>query len=239
MAVGETVTYIISFTEDIDAITVMANDFGNFENASYTVGTITESSDTSGVFTVPITPTSVGSFQLQILEGAVIKDMAGNVLDTSTDINDDVTINVIAGANAYAAWAAGPFDGTLSNSDTSLDFDGGGLVTGLEWVLGGDPTLASDDNGIRPTFDASGATNFTFTFRRATAARDDSNTTIAVEYSSDMGFGSEAQHNVDGVSFAVTGNPEPGVEEVTVTIPKSLATGNKMFVRLKVTIASP
>ena len=54
-----------------------------------------------------------------------------------------------------------------------------------------------------------------------------------------MNFGSVAEHNVNGVTFAVTGNPEPGVELVTVTIPKSLAPGGKMFVRLQVTVTTP
>jgi len=233
------VTYTVTFSKDIDASTVTSADFSNAGSSDITIGTISETSP--GVFTVQVTPTTAGSLQLQVPSGAVITDNAANALDTTSAIVDDTTITVNEpAAGGYAGWTAGPFLGTLSNTDAAVDFDNGGYATGLEWVLGGDPTDPTDDAGLRPVFNSSGATSVTFTFRRAVAARDDPNTAIEIEYGSDMSFTSTATHGTDGVTFAVTGNPEPGVVElITVTIPKSLATGNKLFVRLKVTVTTP
>ncbi|MFZ9938525.1 MAG: hypothetical protein ACO3JG_15915, partial [Luteolibacter sp.] len=42
----------------------------------------------------------------------------------------------------YGSWAAGPWSGTLTDDSPTLDFDGGGLETGIEWVVGGGPPRA-------------------------------------------------------------------------------------------------
>ena len=63
-------------------------DFGNAGadrwRRDLTIGTVTET--TPGVFTVPVTPTSAGPLQLQVNAGAVLKDAAGNPLDTTSAI---------------------------------------------------------------------------------------------------------------------------------------------------------
>jgi hypothetical protein len=86
------VTYTVTFSEDMDASTVSAADFGNAGSASVTIGTVTEPSP--GVFTVPVTPTTIGSLILKVNAGAVLKDVVGNALDTTSAIPDDTTITV-------------------------------------------------------------------------------------------------------------------------------------------------
>jgi len=51
---------------------------------------------------VPVTPTSTGTLQLQVLASAVLTDTTGNPLDTSSAICADVTITVAVGFNFSA-----------------------------------------------------------------------------------------------------------------------------------------
>ncbi|MEK0425830.1 MAG: hypothetical protein RJB11_1921, partial [Planctomycetota bacterium] len=95
VAVGDTLTYTITFNEDIDASTVSASDFDNAGTAGITLGSVTSVS--SKVFTIPVTPTTTGTIILRIPTGAVIKDLAGNSL--VVPVLDDTTVNVISGAD--------------------------------------------------------------------------------------------------------------------------------------------
>jgi hypothetical protein len=90
------VTYTVTFSEDMDASTVDAADFGNAGSSTITVGSITETSP--GVFSVGVTPTSVGTLQLKINAGAVLTDAAGNALGTTSAIPDDTTLTVTVAA---------------------------------------------------------------------------------------------------------------------------------------------
>jgi hypothetical protein len=92
VAPGVAVTYTVTFSEDIDHTTVSAADFDNAGTTAISVGTIDETSP--GVFTVAITPSSVGTLQLQIPASAVITDNAANALDAGSDIMDDTIISV-------------------------------------------------------------------------------------------------------------------------------------------------
>jgi hypothetical protein len=142
--------------------------------------------------------------------------------------------------NGYAAWTAGPFAKPLANSGPALDFDGGGLPTGVEWVLGGDPTNSSDDAGLAPALDnTSDPEFFIFTYRRNQNAGADANTTIAVEYGSDLAGwstatpGPDIQINVDEDGAAA------GIDLVEVRIRRTPATRSSLFARLKVHVATP
>ena len=90
------VTYTVTFSEDMNASTVSAADFGNAGTAAVTINSVTETAPTSGVFTVQATPTSSGTLQLQVKQSAELKDVAGNALVTTSAILDDTTITVDA-----------------------------------------------------------------------------------------------------------------------------------------------
>lgn len=136
----------------------------------------------------------------------------------------------------YDSWAQS-FNG-LSDPGADLDFDGGSLATGIEWVTGGDPTDGSDDVEATPTFDAiTSPTHFLFSFRRSDAAAGDAGTTIVVEYSSNLStWRNTAVHGVtDGVVTDDSSVLAGGFRQVTVSIPRALAPNGALFARLKVT----
>ncbi|PXA05085.1 hypothetical protein DDZ13_03730 [Coraliomargarita sinensis] len=157
-------------------------------------------------------------------------------------ISDLLTIHDISAVSGYYDWASGAWEGDLTDSDPDLDLDGGGLKTGVEWVVGGDPTSASDDVLVAPSSDNSDATFFTFTYRIRDAASADENTTVTVEYGSDLSLDwTDAVDNDDTIEISSadgTGDDE-GFDIVTVQIARSLAVGEKLFARLNVSVAAP
>jgi hypothetical protein len=129
--VNTLVTYTVTFSEDMDASTVDAADFGNAGSATITIDTITET--TPGVFTVQATPTTAGTLRLKVNAGAELKDVAGNALNTTSAILDDTTINVTA------VGPSGP--GLLTNSMS------GGVLT-LSWPAGQGWRLQCQTNAL-------------------------------------------------------------------------------------------
>ena len=154
-----------------------------------------------------------------------------------------LTLQAMVVAKSYGDWAGGSFPSgkTLTDTNPALDFDNGGLPTGIEWVVGGDPTDGSDDAGKAPTFDnTTDPDNFLFIFRRSTAAGEDANTSIVAQYSSNLSGWTPAQTGVDGVTITPeTDGFGSGIDKVTVAIPRTLALDNKLFVRLNVVVTTP
>ena len=146
-------------------------------------------------------------------------------------------------AAPVATWAESFPD--LTDPDPTLDFDGGGLATALEWVLGSDPTDASDDMTILPTIDTDSDPDgkMVFTFRRNADANADPDTTIVVEYGSDLAGWTAATHQGAGAEqITITATPDgfgDGIDAVTVAIPVTLAGDGKLFVRLNVEVVMP
>jgi autotransporter-associated beta strand protein len=229
IAVSTLVTYTVTFSEDMNATTVTAAAFGNAGSSTISIGTITETSPTSGVFTVLVTPTSAGSLQLKVNAGAVLKDAAGNNLNTTTAIADNTTITV---QSAYTSWAGGSGFNTDSNSD--------GIANGIAWVVGASDTSANAAS-LLPTSDSTADVNYlTYTYRRIDAANLDPNTTITVEYGSNLSGWSPATN--DGTDTIITTTDDfygAGIDKVEVKINKSLAQNGKLFSRLKVLQSSP
>jgi uncharacterized repeat protein (TIGR02059 family) len=75
---NSTLTYTVTFSEDIDAATLTAADLANAGTAGVTIGSITETSP--GVFSVQVTATTPGTIQLRIAAGATVLDTSGNAL---------------------------------------------------------------------------------------------------------------------------------------------------------------
>ena len=179
--------------------------------------------------------------------GGVAKTAPGTYgsVASGADFPDDTyfttgsTGTVTIGADsAYDTWAAGPFPRhPLTDPTPTLDFDGGGLPTGIEWVVGGDPTDPGDDAGLAPTGTTDG-TYLVFTYQRTDAANDDANTAIKVEYGTDLQGWTEAGLTGDGVVIEVT--PGSPADTVVVKIPMTLAAaGGKLFARLNVGVTIP
>lgn len=234
----DSVIYTVTFGEAMMPTTVTAADFGNAGDAGITVDSVTQLEDPS-VFEVKVTPTSPGTLRLQIVAGAGLTDLAGNPLDTATALADDTLITVQGVLpDSYGNWASG-FAG-LTASNPALDFDKGGLATGLEWVLGGDPTDPGDDARIAPTIDNTTDPEFlVFTYRRAEAAAADTNTSIKVQYGTDLANWEEAEEGADIIISSAPDPGEEGIDLVAVKIRRTLAAGGKLFVRLWVDVTLP
>ncbi|OYV03251.1 MAG: hypothetical protein CFE26_21410, partial [Verrucomicrobiales bacterium VVV1] len=169
-----TVSYTVTFSEDIDAATVSTADFGNAGTSTVEFGSITEISP--GVFIVVATPTNAGTLRLQINDGAEITDVSGNLLDSSSAILDDTTISVNTGS-PYLAWAAG---GVAFDSDTNGD----GVDNGMAWLLGAANPSESALNQL-PAVTRNGA-NLRLTFRCLKSTKR-GGANLKLQSSSDMG----------------------------------------------------
>jgi hypothetical protein len=233
---NDSVVYTVTFNEAMLPSTVTAADFGNAGSAGITINSVVQQQNPAE-FRVTVTPTGPGTLQLRINQGAVLTDLNGNPLNTNPAILDDTLINVVGGT-PFGIWSDG-FAG-LTNSDPSLDFDKGGLATGLEWVLGGDPTNPGDDAGIAPTFNnTSDPDFFIFTYRRTDAAAADPNTAIAVQYGSNLTGWTTAVAGADIIITPTDNGAGPGIDLVEVKIRRTLAVGGKLFVRLNVVVNQP
>ncbi|RYD23899.1 MAG: hypothetical protein EOP88_02375 [Verrucomicrobiaceae bacterium] len=132
-----------------------------------------------------------------------------------------------SGGSAYTTWASSK-GLTASNNGAAQDPDFDGISNSLEFVLGGNP-LASD-TGKQPTLSTT-ATDFIFTFTRA----DESEAEISLVFQ----HGSSLTGWVDVPVGAASSGPVVVTENaaspdsVVVTISKSLATGGKLFGRLR------
>lgn len=135
------------------------------------------------------------------------------------------------GSNAYGSWeTANGITGAGANADS----DGDGIPNGIEFVIGGDPSGPnSDSNALLPTVTVDAA-NLTFTFRRT----DDSATfNPYVEYGSNFTGWTTAQGGVGGVVITEDNNfYGSNTDRVKVIIPRSLATGEKLFARLRIEV---
>jgi len=214
-------TYTVTFSEDMDADTVSAADFGNAGTAAVTIGLVTET--TPGVFTVPVTPTSAGTLTLRVNAAAVLTDTSGNPLDTTSAIADNTTITV---QSQYDAWASG----ALFDSDPNGD----GLKSGLAWILGASGPNESALDKL-PTVSASGG-NMILSFKRIQASIN-ANTALTIEVGTTLiawptayTVGADTAGSSAGVEV-IKDSPNEGTDTVTLTLPQSLD-ANK-FARLK------
>ncbi len=158
-----------------------------------------------------------------------------NYTFTQSIDDNNFTLTILTDRSAsYNGWVAGFPD--LIDPDPTLDPDGDGLTTGVEFVLGGNPA-AGVDTLLAPVATNTGTT-LEFEFRRSDIANGDSNTRIEPEYSNDLLDWTTAEDNDDGVTFVVTDDfYEAGIDRVVVSLPISLATEGALYARLTVRIA--
>jgi autotransporter-associated beta strand protein len=224
--IGATVTYTVTFSEDMDDTTVTTADFGNNGTAVATIDSVTET--TPGVFSVVVTPTSPGTLVLRINALAVLEDVAGNDLDTDPALLDDTTITV---RNAYQTWA-------LTNAISSApgaDKDGDGVNNAIEFLLGGD--FATNDLSKLPEVTMT-ATEMIITFERKRSSIDGiTGCTIEVGttltgWPTTYTVGSNTAGSTAGV--VVTENSPAGFDTITLTVP--IGSDPKKFARLNANV---
>lgn len=222
----------------------------NTDPATYTVTYVGNGSDGGTVPVDSSSPYDSGSSVIVLdNSGTLVRSGYGfNGWNTAADgtgtayaagdsftITEDVTLYA-QWSETYTGWTS-EFSGTLTDPGAGVDFDNGGVPTGLEWVYGGDPTSSNDDATITPIIDDSDPQGLTFTFRRSAKAAADPNTSISVLYGSDLTGWTPAEEN--GTTIVTTVTPDgfgTGIDRVEVRIDLGLFTGDQAFVRLQVDV---
>ncbi len=123
---GTAVTYTVTFSEAMNAATVDVTDFDNAGSPSASITSVAATGDPA-VFNVTVASAiGVGTLQLRIKANAVLADLAGNELDTTSALPDD-TIIVVNAPPSLACQL-----GVLN-----LSANGGiNPATGLPWAAG-------------------------------------------------------------------------------------------------------
>ena len=225
------VTYTVTFNEEIDPATVTSADFDNNPESGYSTITIGAIAQTApNVFTVEVTPTTVGTLQLRIPPSADIRDIADNALLCDPALLDDTIIQV---KEPYDIWASGGAFGTDANGD--------GIANGLAWLLSASD-VNDDARSLLPVAEEiSGALKLTFiTLDRATRG----GASVKVQYSTDLGvddtwISHEAEvpdttSKVGEIEFDIDATTiGDGYIIVEATIPATEASpGTKLFARV-------
>lgn len=191
------------------------------------------------------TPTAATVLDATIIDGTGAKIGAG-------DFSGNVTWNNTSGWSGLATAWVGPdlrVTGTYTPGQTYQGWAGAGVVfdadanndgvdNGIAWVLG---AADEDANAIPllPTLDHTSDPNFIiFTYRRDDDANTNPQTSIKVEYGTNMADWSPATHNGTTIIIppATDDGAGPGVDLVQVKISRTLAAGGKLFTRLNVTL---
>ena len=131
-------------------------------------------------------------------------------------------VNVASGPAGYAAWISGF---VVGDSTPNGDPDGDGIENLLEYVLNGNPGTSS--TAILPTQNSAGA-DYVFSFTRRAESPGD--TTQVFQYGSNLSAWTDVA--ITAGSQVVIGVASGGLQQVTVTVPKS---GLALFGRLKAT----
>jgi fibronectin-binding autotransporter adhesin len=186
-------------------------------------GTYTLISTTSGI---------TGTLNPADLTGEIAPGFNGTLAISGNNI----TLAVTSTGSPYDTWIA-TFGLTGPNAAFDFDHDNDGIDNGLEWVLGGNPTIG--DTASLYTVTGSAASGLTLSFDR----EEDSIgvATLSVEYGTTLATwpGSATigatSSGPDGNGVVVTVNAVPNPDEVTVNIPASNSASGKLFARLKAT----
>ncbi|MFZ9937627.1 MAG: DUF6288 domain-containing protein, partial [Luteolibacter sp.] len=121
--VSSALIYTVTFDKAIDATTIGPDDFGNLGSAGISIGSVTPTANPA-VFEVAVSATGPGDLRLGIVAGAILSDLSGNPLTTTTALADDTTIMVLSGQlliDGTASWKAesatvtGTFDASGSD----------------------------------------------------------------------------------------------------------------------------
>lgn len=140
-------------------------------------------------------------------------------------------VTLVATGNAYSQWATAQ---GLVNASATTDEDADGIANGIEFVIGGDPTGPDSDSAALLPMASLNGDYLDFTFRRTDAS---ASFNPYVEYGSTLTGWTSAVNGVNGIIITVDDEHfGAGIDRVTVRVPKALATNDKLFVRLGVTI---
>jgi autotransporter-associated beta strand protein len=152
-------------------------------------------------------------------------------------ITGDGSLRVGPEPSGFGTWVASfPFTPGVNDGEND-DPDGDGVPNLLEYVLGGTPVGAgAADTSILPAQGLT-ATDLLLTFRRSDASETD--VTLKVQWSDGLGswndFATIGAGDALPVVDVTEDSPSADLDTVTVAVPRSLAAGGKLFVRLEAT----
>ncbi len=149
-------------------------------------------------------------------------------------ITGDGSIRVGPAEGGYDSWLAGFSFQTGVNDGPNDDPDGDGIDNLLEYVLGGVPVGAgAGDTSILPSQTVTD-TDVVLTFERSVESRDD--VTLKVQWSDDLAswqdFATVGSASALPEVSVTPDTPSAGLDTIVVTVPRSLADGGTIFVRL-------
>jgi hypothetical protein len=102
LLVNTSLTYTVTFSEPINTGTLDTTDFANGGSATVMIDSVSPTGNPA-VFEVGVTASGTGTLTLEIVAGAVITDLTGTLLDTTSAIPDDTTITVNNPASTAAS----------------------------------------------------------------------------------------------------------------------------------------
>ena len=209
------ITGSISFGGGSHTILVKAPSLSNFTEADRVFTIATSTSGITGFnaadFTVnPVNFPGNGTWAVRV---------AGNNLEL-----------VYTKVAAYTEWV-GTYGLSSSTAAFDYDYDGDGIGNGLEFVLGGDPSLANDISLPVPVITGSGASRtVTIEYPRLSTS---AYLNPVLEFSNNLDTWNTAVDGANGASIVITSNfYATGLDKVTVTLP---AEGARSFTRISVT----
>ena len=151
-----------------------------------------------------------------------------------------LVVNVGPASSAYDQWATVTYGLSGGNAAFDFDYDNDGLDNGLEWILGGNPTLS--DVPSKAPVQTLDATYLILTFKREDASKTEA--TLTAEWDVDLAGtwtsvaitratdGTDTLANGVTVTVATNG---ASPDDIIVKIPRVNAVGNKLFGRIKAT----
>ena len=212
-------------TADLTGLTYILTGSTDFSVTASPTAPVSGPSGTT-TFTVQFAPTSPG------LKNASIAIANNDSDENPFDINLSGT-----GISAFDSWATVTHGLSGGNAAFDFDNDNDGIPNGMEWILGGNPTV-NDNPSILPTVTGTAAGGLTLEFNRAAASIAE--TTLTCEWNTDISstWNSIPIGSVDvgpsGINPTVDIDA-PSVGKVTVNIPAGNTVGGKVFARLKAT----
>ncbi len=169
------------------------------------------------------------------LPGQVAGNLRQGSFEGTVTVNSSGMVSFIsqgAAGTPFQAWTLTfPALDTAAKRLPTADPDNDGLNNLMEFVLNGNPGISNPS--IAPTLDASGS-SFIFTFNR----RDDSETgsTLRFQYGTDLTGWTDATigtgNGIVGSATIVVTENATNPDAISVSVPKTVAPGGKLFGRL-------
>lgn len=178
------------------------------------------------------TPAPGGPYVLVTATGGItgapttvnLSGLAGTVAVNGNNLE----LTVTAPPAGYTSWIDG-FGLAAADKDPLDDPDNDGMANALEYVLNANPSVS--DPSKLPTLSVT-ATDFVFSFTRRVESATD--TTQVFQYGTNLSGWTPLNITAPTASQVALGTPSGGLQSVMVTIPKTLASGGKLFGRLQV-----